>query len=695
MRKEIINYLSVNKDVKFIFTDYFDTIVHRCVHPNFVLRLWAKKMIQQLALPLSIDDFYFLRNESTIFLMESLHVYAGEIPYSQLISEIYRRLDNNCLLGNSSDLNSFTLISEEAEFSCEISVQFLNMDTVNTLKQLKNEGIKIYCISDFYSNENLIKNLIKAHGLEYLFDDVFVSAEQKSSKHVGGIYKHLMTKLNILPGQVIMIGDNYKSDVVNAEKSGIKAFHIPNTAQINKQKKLRFGNDTKDYKNLIKDIYKKCNAKDAPPYSDFIIFFQQFTEKLYQQALEKKLNNLIFLAREGLFLKRLFDYFQEVNKLKNGPVVKTHYLKMSRLAALQISFKPIEDENFEYFREFIKNLSVVNFLKNFNFSENKKQEIIDSINIKETTAIIPDFFESETYRVIKNNSVFIKAYEANRLDQKQAFNNYFDSLGVPKEEGINLVDIGWFGTMQDKLFNYFNGEFPVNGYYLGITKFRHPLEHKNTTNRKRGLNFEVNLFSSFESSVLMSSTGVYEQLAQAPHGSTIAYKNVPGDYTVEYFNPSEKKIYNDFIKDTQDFMFNIFKQYCSDTKKICYNSNIIQEVSIKYALKIGTIISKRKLIRFQELSNGFYNNIGNNDVGFTNYEMGIKKMINKNISTLRSYVISPEKLIQYVLRTKLTLYNKNKMYFIPTFPLYYYLLINRLAKKTLGKRVYLKYSHFR
>ena len=61
-----------DKNIKFLFTDYYDTIVHRKVHPNYTQRIWAKFMIRELGLTTSIDELYFTRQASVKYLIEKL-----------------------------------------------------------------------------------------------------------------------------------------------------------------------------------------------------------------------------------------------------------------------------------------------------------------------------------------------------------------------------------------------------------------------------------------------------------------------------------------------------------------------------------------------------------------------------------------------------------------------------------------------
>ncbi len=694
MRDILLKAVFKEVTVKHIFTDFFDTIVHRTVHPNYTLRLWAKHLIQELGLPLSIDALYFTRQEATGYLVENKGKNAGEIPYPVLISEVYRRLKNNLGKGLDCDEIHFLQLSESVEYRSESSVQYVNTQTVDTLKHLKSKGYKVYCVSDFYTSESLIKSLIAYHKLDDLFDGIFVSSEHSRSKHEGTFYEYLLQHLGIEANTVMMIGDNYKSDVINPQRAGLYAFHIPNKKEMKIQKKLRFGNDRKDYKRVISELYKKGNKKDIPPYSDYVIFFSLFIEKLYNETRKKRIKNIFFLAREGLFFKKLFDYYQNIKSLDGGHITKTHYLKMSRQSSLQISLKPLVDEPFSYLKSKHSKLSAFNFIHNFTFNEADKNEILQSLegnlDVKEQ---IDDFFNSQVFKSIRNDSKFARVYEAHRIYQKQAFSNYLNAFNVDfDDEGIYVVDIGWGGTMQDELYTFFEEKVPVMGYYLGLKEFRPSI---NSNTGRWGLNFEISPYKSYSDHIMMANTELYEQLAQAPHGSTLGYADNPEQYTIEYHEPNEKAVFDTFINESQNAMFHLFKGYCERTDLICYEPDIAQEIVTLYALKIGTHIPARKLKWVDAISKGFYSNIGNNEVGEDSYNMGLLQGIKNSLPIIKTYIISPEKMVKYIMRTKLMLYRKNKLLVLPTFLLYYFIRWNRSLKRFVGKKVYLKYSHFR
>ena len=133
MHNKLYNKLDKKiKDTKIghLFIDCFDTLVHRRVHPHYTLRIWAKLMIRELGLPMSIDDLFYTRQASTAYLTKKLDRVAFEIPYRQLIAEIYGRLLNANMIQNLDRL-AFVAMFEEADVRAELQVQFVNQNVLD------------------------------------------------------------------------------------------------------------------------------------------------------------------------------------------------------------------------------------------------------------------------------------------------------------------------------------------------------------------------------------------------------------------------------------------------------------------------------------------------------------------------------------------------------------------------------------
>ena len=73
-----------------VFCDLYDTLLHRKVHPHYVLKLWAKIMVRELGLDLKINELFFIRKAAVEHLADRFDKRSSEIPYRIQIKEIYQ-----------------------------------------------------------------------------------------------------------------------------------------------------------------------------------------------------------------------------------------------------------------------------------------------------------------------------------------------------------------------------------------------------------------------------------------------------------------------------------------------------------------------------------------------------------------------------------------------------------------------------
>ncbi|WP_179346518.1 HAD family hydrolase [Winogradskyella ursingii] len=686
MNKAILTYVDKNPSITTVFTDYFDTIAHRTVHPNNIIRLWAKFMIREMGLSLSIDELFLIRKEAKSFLAKKNNVDAHKIPYENHKYEVFKRIVNtNALLADQKE--SFFKYFELAEIRAEQSVQFLNKEMLKTLEAFKTKNIKICLVSDYYASTNVLVALLKYHKIDQLFDHIFASSSIKTSKQAGDIYPFLLKKLSLKPEEVLMVGDNKVSDYKNSTNQGLHAYLLPHDRYLKQNRLNNYGNDAKDYRAFIDFYLKQCQKKEAEPLSQYILIFYVFIERLYVKCKVDGVKNLFFLAREGQYLKKLFDYYQDYQILFEGDRIKTHYFRTSRQASFQISFKPIDEEDFSFLKKKFKGLSINYFLKGFNFSEAIVKDIKSSYPY-DYDKVITSFFESEAYKGLAKNQTFRNYYEKNRVEQKVAFEKYIASYNVDfQSEGMNLVDIGWGGTMQESLYKYFNESLKVTGYYLGLK-----LIYDIKPNTKRyGLIYSVYPIKKYKDDILDVNAQIYEQLLSADHGSTLGYDANSETYTVEYHQPIEKALYEKHIAKLQDYMFIVFKKLLRDSENICYEDKIVDKNLVRLSLKIGLFQTNKELKFLNFLNKSLYNNIGEFKVGIT-YSA---KDVGGLSSFIKKFVVNPEKTFRYFTKLNTMLYNKNRVLpkLFPMFLVYGYIRMNGYVKrKILKKRFYFKYA---
>lgn len=677
------------KNIKVLFTDYYDTIIHRTVHPNYTQRIWAKLMIRELGLPISIDELYFIRQSSVKYLIKKLKKEDVEIPYNALQEEIYKRLINSDVITIDRKEDYISLF-EDCDVRAESDVQYINEDVLNTIKNFKSNGGNVYLVSDFYGSKTLFEKLLKHHNILELFDGIYSSAELEASKHKGSIYAPILKELELDAKDIMMIGDNLRSDVTNATKNGLNAYHLPHAKYLKKNKRNNFGNDKKRLKKIINNVYKTSKKESSIPFTEYIIHYHTFTERLYEAAKRKQIKDLFFLSREGQYLKKLFDSYQDFALVDKSKRINTHYLKISRQASLQIALKDLKEEQFPYLRKKYSNLSIDDFLIAFNCPNELRSQIISELNTDAET-VIEGFFDSSCFENLKANQTFITYYNSHRVSNHNAFKTYINSFNSDIEnEGVALVDIGWGGTMQESIYKFFEYKIPVTGFYLGLNEI-YDIQPKT---KRYGLNFSLMPYTSYDDYILKANSQLYEQFSAADHGSALGYSLDAKDYTLEYHKPEEKWLYENYIVTHQAKMFQLHKRLLKELEPLCYSQNNLQTNISKIALKVGLFQSTKKLKFLDELSHGFYQNIGTNKVGIT-YEV---PKIKSPMKMFISFLMTPEKFFRYLVKLKPMLYKKSKLiaFFAPMGIIYLYFGFNKFLRYNVFHRFFLlKFNSFR
>ena len=160
---------------------------------------------------------------------------------------------------------------------------------------------------------------------------------------------------------------------------------------------------------------------------------------------------------------------------------------------------------------------------NLNFSCKERKEIQSALKVNDTkfTKRIVRFNKSIEYKKLRELQVFEAIYERKLKDTKGAFAKYLMQFNVDfQKEGLWLVDVGWKGTMQDNIYQFWEGKVKVVGCYLGLNE----LTNVNKNNIKTGILFsevpyKTNFYRQFSANYL-----IYEDVLHAPHSAVKDYK---------------------------------------------------------------------------------------------------------------------------------------------------------------------------
>lgn len=604
------------------FYDIFDTIVSRNVQPEYVKKIWCNHIVKIFNLQISSCELYKIRNTIESSLGQENHDkgFDYEITYEQIIKTLYNSIDIN------EKYNIFleTCISEEVEI--ESSFLYVNDDILNKIKKQKKEKCHIYCISDMYLSKEMIKQIFNNLNILSLFDDIFVSCEYLQNKSSGKLYDIVLKKLKLKPDSCLMIGDNKGKDCDVPASKGFSVEHIDRSDKYNFYDEF-IKNNTPEI--AIKKLINLSNNNNNN-FNNMIYSLYNFIDKLYFKLKSSGYNEVFFLAREGEYLKKLFDYYTDNIY---GKKIKSHYLYVSRKATYLPSLKPLKDEDFSFLLDQYSYVTIREFLSSLNLNKDDIKSIEEDLKeLFDIDTKIGWFKDSLELKILKRSQVFQNIYETNRVEQNRLFKKYIKQHTNSKK--IMIVDIGWNGSIQDNIQNILGEDYEVSGCYFGLC-----LRNKKYAGRKYGLVFSNSPVQDKQYPLYFENRTLYEIMCGASHGSANRYV-LNKDNKVEtilFSKKEEQTIYKDVVKPAQDTMFEIFKNITDILCNKYYDSIEVQKVFNKIQFNMLYKPSKEQLEFFDKIYH--YENFGVFE--FTTFnnknKIGFKKWVKEHIKFFVKY----------------------------------------------------------
>jgi len=125
---------------------------------------------------------------------------------------------------------------------------------------------------------------------------------------------------------------------------------------------------------------------------------------------------------------------------------------VSRKSTYICSLKPLPEEDFARLFTQYRGISLRDFLLSLNFVEGTAKQFCQTLGLDFFRRHI-DLPNSEDFRTLIKSNIFFEAYEHLRTTQQKNFIAYLKSFEVDfNREGLNIVDVGWKGSIQDNIF---------------------------------------------------------------------------------------------------------------------------------------------------------------------------------------------------------------------------------------------------
>lgn len=509
--EEELKKIILNNDV--ISFDMFDTLVERMVFkPYDVFTIVEKK-------------FDKLENKKSNF--KNIRISAENISSSEndgitTLDSIYDHINNF----NDKEKKLLKQLELEAE---------------KNLIKIKNSGKKLYdfakynnkfCIltSDMYlPKEFLIKIL---NDMNLYFDDYYISCEVGVSKANSKIYDILKEKYS--DKKIVHIGDNYYHDFINAMNTHLNTIFMVNTKKIPGKYSIE-----ESLISSYRDHYCSNNELTNVGYKYFGPFMLGFSKFINRNAK----GDILFLSRDGYFMKQVYDTLYKNNDSKYFYGSRKAFLIPSLY--LDSSFYSLKDK-FKWFNK----VSWKQLLYRLN------------LDIKIPNVDINYIYTENEFFCQDNESIYNefvkKKLELKACKQYELLHEYFEKSAT--NTNVTLVDIGWFGTMQQNMMNIFSSK-QFNGLYLGCSS-----NLENTKGYMFDLKNKENKYS------YKINAPLYELLFYAPHGSVKGYNKVGEDIS---FDLEEMSLYYQNNLDTLLKFQDAAIQFNYD---ICYFIDVLENI---------------------------------------------------------------------------------------------------------------------
>lgn len=491
--------IDIINDYSIVSFDVFDTLIKRIgIEPKDIFAIVEHEYKKEWGLH-HCDNFV----EKRIYAETTARRKALEDEIS--IEDIYDELKEFF-----SSKERKWLLDKENEI--EYRLCFLNPYIRDVYEYCKKKNKTIIITTDIYLHKNQIKKMLNKCGISE-WSYLLVSSDLKKTKASGALFEYMFKELHFDRDDIVHIGDNRKSDFINAKKNGIRGILIPrkidnltyanlNDENINNRCVSTFINNTIINLPQSKRIGYECFG---PLLYGFVTWVKDNLKK-------RNISDVFFLSRDGFIIKKAFDI---INNDKN---IKSHYFLASRkalrvpLLAEKIDFLDFINRNF-----WEDSVSTGYFLKEMGFKDTKGIDpFIDnnfcySVNKKQ---LIKDPILKRVFEIA------ISKMKSKAQKEKEAFVKYANSMGLGNEK-CAIVDIGWHGNMQVNIERLLDGKVyfhQLYGYYIGVI----PSDNHHTDVSMKGFLFDddenIDLYR-MEADV----NSLFEQVFMAPHGSVANY----------------------------------------------------------------------------------------------------------------------------------------------------------------------------
>ncbi len=231
-------------------------------------------------------------------------------------------------------------------------------------------GKPVILISDMYLDTDTVEKILERNGYQG-YEKLFLSSKERCLKSDGSLFDRVVKELDVAPGEILHIGDNWNSDKLIAQGKGLQTFFAPKSINVfenvsGNYKTNRCGSiarwacgtwidytkvkESAGYGAMLSVIANKyfsnpfravCEASDfnKDPYfiGYYLVGMHLVGVNTWLQNLlrKRKYGRVVFTARDGYLYKKVYDISKEYYESQ----IDSAYFYLSRKALMPMIAK--------------------------------------------------------------------------------------------------------------------------------------------------------------------------------------------------------------------------------------------------------------------------------------------------------------------------------------------------------------------
>ena len=471
--REYVEAIIASPEVCVVVFDIFDTLLTRpLLDPESIKILVAKRAAGSTG-----EGYLAFRAEAE----EQARQKAGR---DVGLDEVFKELAVISSLA-PEEVKRLRCLEEEIEFDA-VS---LRSDAVSLLFFAVRSGKRVVLASDMYLPKGVVESMLVKHNI-IGWHVLYLSSDRRARKDCGVLYDQILAQEGIAVDQILVVGDNEHSDWQIPLDMGAKVCHVLRPVELARslprlRPVLESSLHRKDInaqlclglivqKNFGPLYFPHFNPNvfvshdpGAIGYSVLGPVVLSFVQWLMAQAMSDDVQRLYFLAREGEFLKKVYDRWLSLDESTAGP--PSRYLIVSRRVMTVPVISSFED---------IISIASVTYYPNRVDSFLKERYGVE-MEDTEWDAIyaemgwrrdrLVEVKDGKTDHLQPLLKVMAERIIAQSQDERPGLRAYLKQEQLMEEGKFAVVDVGYSATIQDRLNRFL--DCPVHGYYMATNRF--------------------------------------------------------------------------------------------------------------------------------------------------------------------------------------------------------------------------------